>query len=80
MFKLSSGVTVALRWTPLKEWGLALILATGSAPHLADLEAKGATRNVRLTGDALAAAHIDLSDENSVYAGLGLSFIVSHQA
>jgi len=75
VFKLSSGLTLTLRWTPPEEWGLSLMLATGSAAHVADLKARAAARKVPLTRESLAAKHIDLSDELSVYSALGLAFI-----
>ena len=75
MFKLSSGLSVALRWTAPEEWGLSLILATGSALHVQELEARAARRKIRLTSTDLVAKGIDIADEKSVYAGLGLAFV-----
>ena len=72
---LSSGLTVVLRWTPPEEWGLSLLLATGSPPHIAELQARRTRRTIRFTPAGLAQKHIDLANEESIYAGLGLAFI-----
>ena len=74
-FKLSSGLRVSLRWTPPEQWGFSLILATGSPAHVADLEEHAARRKLEFTSKVLWAKHIDVADEESVYAGLGLIFI-----
>src|SRR5207237_6059817 len=54
-FKLSSGMTVTVRWTLPEEWGLSLIRATGSALHLNDLETRAGKQKVPFTGKALLA-------------------------
>jgi DNA polymerase (family 10) len=74
-FLLSSGTSVTLRWTPAKEWGLALILATGSTAHLADLEKHAAAKKLSLASAALNKRHVALSEEASIYAALDLQTI-----
>jgi DNA polymerase (family 10) len=75
LFKLSSGMTVALLWSPVKEWGLSLILATGSAPHVHDLEQRAKAKKTSLAPAALRERGVELADERSVYQALGLSYV-----
>jgi DNA polymerase (family 10) len=75
IYKLSSGITVSLRWTKAEMWGLALIEATGSGAHLADLQGRAKGKKLALTKESLAKKGIDLTNENSVYAVLGLPLI-----
>jgi DNA polymerase (family 10) len=75
LFKLSSGITVSLRHTTVKEWGLALVQATGSAAHVVDLEARAKTKKRSLNAMSLATKGADVTEEIGVYASLGLSFI-----
>lgn len=74
-FKLSSGPTVHLRWTSSKDWGIALLLATGSAAHVEDLKRHVSRRKTRFANRDLAAIGAGLVDEREVYAALGLSYI-----
>jgi DNA polymerase (family X) len=74
-FVLSSGIIISLTWCPVKEWGLALIRATGSSSHLLQLQAQAAKCKVTLTPAGLSKKRIDASDEAQVYAGLQLHFI-----
>jgi DNA polymerase (family 10) len=75
LFTLSNGIGITLRWSSMREWGLNLLLATGSAAHLDDLQKHARKKGLELTADILKRAKIDLSDEESVYGGLGLPFI-----
>jgi DNA polymerase (family X) len=75
LYQLSSGITVSLRYANPREWGLALVLATGSPVHLADLAARAESRKQELTANSLSTAGINLSNEKAVYAALGLPWI-----
>lgn len=74
-FKLSSGITVRLKWTQADEWGLALVLATGSAAHLTALKAQAKARKMTLATAALRKAGVEILSEKSIYRGLGLAWI-----
>jgi DNA polymerase (family 10) len=74
-FRLSFGMSVRLAWTKTDTWGLALLLATGSAAHLEDLKQHASTRKLQLTAAALGRKRISTRDEPSVYSGLGLRLI-----
>lgn len=74
-FGLSSGLSVSLRWTPIEQWGWALIHATGSPVHVADLELWAKRQKLHFTPSGLARHGIDVSSEVNIYNGLGLSFI-----
>ncbi len=74
-YQISSGICIRLRWTAEKEWGLAMIQATGSAGHLAELAARAKTTRLELNRRSLDKAGADVTDEKSVYAALGLPFI-----
>jgi DNA polymerase (family 10) len=75
IFRLSSGIRVSLRWTKASAWGLALIEATGSAAHLAEMDRRVQAKKLTLTLTSLAKARIDPGDEKAVYKGLGLQWI-----
>ena len=75
IFQLSSGIRISLAWTKATEWGLSLVLATGSSEHLADLRTHATARKLRLTPKALMAKGADPADEASVYTALGLEYI-----
>jgi DNA polymerase (family 10) len=75
IFTLSSGITVSLQWTPEADWGLSLLLATGSPSHLRDLEAKAKEKRLSLSRPTLARKKIRISDEEPIYSALGLEFI-----
>jgi DNA polymerase (family 10) len=70
--KLSSGRSVTLRYTPIKEWGLAHLLSTGSAAHIRELNEQLAKERKTLTAKSLGKS---AATEESVYEKLGLSFI-----
>lgn len=75
LYHLSSGVAVSLLWTKPAEWGLSWITSTGSAAHLDELSNFAKQHKLQLSRDALLAKGIDISEETSIYEGLGLSFI-----
>ena len=75
LFKLSSGITISLRHTTVREWGLELVRATGSTAHMVDLEARAKAKKRALNALSLAKKGANLSEEVDVYASLGLSFI-----
>ncbi len=74
-FTLSSAQLVTLHWTPTEEWGFALIRATGSSSHVAELAARAEAKAIPFTAKGFATKHMEVADEESVYAGLGLDFI-----
>jgi DNA polymerase (family 10) len=59
----------------LDEWGLNLLLATGSAVHLDEIRVQARRQRVELTAESLHKAKVDTADEAAVYEGCGLSFI-----
>ena len=75
LFKLSSGITVFLKWSAQKEWGLSLIQATGSGAHLSEVAAHARAKGMIFTARGLARKRVDLSKEEAIYASLGLDFI-----
>lgn len=75
LFKMSSGITVHLQWSPREIWGLALVLSTGSAAHVARLRQRAAKMKLKLTPVALRAKGVDCSREAAIYSALGLSLI-----
>lgn len=77
IFKMSSGISVNLRWSPSETWGLALVLATGSAAHVARLHERATEKKLKLTPAALRAKGVDCSKEAAIYTALGLSFVPS---
>jgi DNA polymerase (family 10) len=70
-YKLSSGLNVTIRVVDGKKWGIALILATGSLPHIQDLQehARKRRQSFPIKGRKKA------TDELNVYASLGLDYI-----
>jgi DNA polymerase (family X) len=75
IFKLSSGISVSLRWTSSSEWGLSLIETTGSVAHLAEIRARAKARKLTLTPASLSRARIEIGDERGVYSGLSVQWI-----
>jgi DNA polymerase (family 10) len=75
VFKLSSGMSASIAWTPVKEWGSELLLRTGSQSHVEDLRQHAAKKGIRLTPLSLVKKKIDTSAEDAIYSGLGLNFI-----
>jgi DNA polymerase (family X) len=74
-FQLSTRTTIQLVWTPPEQWGLGLLLQTGSTAHVQSLSARAAKKRLSLTVAKLAKKHVDLSEEKPIYAGLGLSYV-----
>jgi DNA polymerase (family 10) len=74
LYRLSSGISVSVRHTPAKQWGLSLLQATGSAAHLQDLEAHAEALRLPLA-PTLAKQGVDSSEESEIYAALGLSYV-----
>lgn len=72
---LASGLVVTLQYVPQNVWGLAAIVATGSAAHLEALGSHAAELKIPFTAEALAKKKIDLSQEEQVYRALALPFI-----
>jgi DNA polymerase (family 10) len=75
VFKLSSGMSASVAWTPAKEWGLEMLLRTGSKTHIEDLRRRAAQKGIRLVAESLVKKKIDTSMEEPIYSHLGLSFI-----
>jgi DNA polymerase/3'-5' exonuclease PolX len=68
LFAASAGILVRFRWALEKEWGLELIVCTGSKPHLKKLSAvTGALKAVRTAGS--------WPSEADFYDHFGLEFI-----
>ena len=66
--RFSSGTLADVFFVPADSFGLAWIRATGSADHVAQLEARAADRGVSL-------AHGAFAEEADVYRALGLAWI-----
>ncbi|HUQ72878.1 MAG TPA: PHP domain-containing protein [Planctomycetaceae bacterium] len=71
--RLSAGAVVTIHWTPLAEWGLALLLATGSVDHLKSLSSDTSQRSLKLNRSSLTKHGVDIAEEASIYSALGLS-------
>jgi DNA polymerase (family X) len=71
-FKLSSGRIVTLRHTPLREWGLAQVLATGSVAHVKQLHDHFAKLRERFTAKSLGS---NAATEQGIYETAGLSYV-----
>ncbi len=69
LFDLSGGQTVRLVWTDRKNWGLALLLNTGSHAHVEALREIAADRDKSLTVRSLSKA---AASEEEIYHLLGL--------
>lgn len=74
-FRLSSGILVTVRWTPLAEWGLNLLLTTGSAAHLRALSRTISPWSIRLTRTLLIRKGIERREESSIYAAVNAPVI-----
>lgn len=68
-FRLPVGLLVTVETTPAPQWGLALLITTGSEAHLAALENAGCDLS------QLARQRGGLTTERAVYRELGLPFI-----
>jgi DNA polymerase (family 10) len=66
--RFASGTLADVFFAPLEMFGLAWIRATGSAAHLAQMEARASDRGVSL-------AHGAYAEESDVYRALGLAWI-----
>jgi DNA polymerase (family X) len=73
-YTLPSGVAVTVACTSTKHWGIALIQATGSNTHLAQLKARAAKKRFSLSSKR-AKSGAAFSEERSVYRKLGLRLI-----
>lgn len=71
-FTLSSGRVVTLRYTPIKEWGLAQVLATGSEVHVKELRDRFTKLRRRFNAKSLGQS---TATEEAVYEKAGLSYI-----
>jgi DNA polymerase (family 10) len=71
-FKLASGRSLTLRFTPIKEWGLAQVISTGSAAHVKDLKAHLAKHRRTLTAKSLGKS---AASEGALYEKAGLAYI-----
>jgi DNA polymerase (family 10) len=71
-FTFSSGRHVAVRHTVLKEWGLAQVLATGSAAHVKELRDRFTKLRRGLTAKSLGK---DAASEAAVYEKAQLTYI-----
>jgi DNA polymerase (family 10) len=74
-FQLSAGINFSLAWTRSKDWGLALIRATGSDSHLEDLRTVASRKSLKLSPRSLTEHNISTSTEEDIYHGLGLEFV-----
>ena len=75
--RLLTGLDVSLHAVPPDAYGIGLLRATGSAAHVAKLQAVGQTRGVRLTDDGLhrGSRPLRVRAEDDVYRHLGLPAI-----
>lgn len=74
---LADGVRASLVCTTPAEYATALLFATGSDAHLAQLGAWAEARGLRIARDGVfrGKTRLALPDEDSVYTSLGLAFI-----
>lgn len=75
--RLSDGLRIRLVCVPAARWGTALLYATGSAEHLAQLEARAESLGLRLSEDGLrrGGKRVATRDEEAVYRALDLAFV-----
>ena len=74
--KASVADGLQIRLTDRKHFGAALLFATGSATHVAQLQALAAEKGMRLEADGLHKGRsLIAGDENEIYRALGLPFI-----
>lgn len=75
--RLWGGMAARLVLTGTQHYGLALLWQTGSGEHLDALAARAKAQGVTLTAASLARGRkpLDASDEDAVYAALGLAWI-----
>ncbi|HEV2148410.1 MAG TPA: DNA polymerase/3'-5' exonuclease PolX [Longimicrobiaceae bacterium] len=75
--RLRDGVEVRLRCVAPERFVAAVARETGSAAHLADLQARAEARGLRLDADGLwrGGEAVPLPDEAALYAALGLAYV-----
>jgi len=75
--RLADGLLATLTCVPPEEYATALVFATGSGEHLAQLEAWAKERKLRISRDGVfqGKKRLALPDEDAVYKRLGLAFI-----
>ncbi|HVG45829.1 MAG TPA: DNA polymerase/3'-5' exonuclease PolX [Longimicrobium sp.] len=75
--QLSDGLRARLVCVAPARWATALLYATGSAEHLAQLEARAGTLGLRLAEDGLwrGARRVAARDEAALYKALGMDFV-----
>jgi DNA polymerase (family 10) len=75
--QFSDGLRARLVCVPPARWATALLYATGSAEHLAQLEARAETLGLRLAEDGLwrGARRVAARDEAAVYRALGMAYV-----
>jgi len=75
--QFSDGLRARLVCVPPARWATALLYATGSAEHLAQLEARAETLGLRLAEDGLwrGARRVAARDEAALYRALGMEYV-----
>jgi DNA polymerase (family 10) len=75
--QFSDGLRARLVCVAPARWATALLYATGSAEHLAQLEARAETLGLRLAEDGLwrGARRVAARDEAALYRALGMDFV-----
>lgn len=75
--QFSDGLRARLVCVPPARWATALLYATGSAEHLAQLEARAESLGLRLAADGLwrGGRRVAVRDEAAVYKALGMAFV-----
>jgi DNA polymerase (family 10) len=75
--QFSDGLRARLVCVPPARWATALLYATGSAEHLAQLEARAESLGLRLAADGLrrGGRRIATRDEAAVYEALGMAYV-----
>jgi DNA polymerase (family X) len=73
-FRSAAGMPASLRVTPPEQFGVALVQATGSAPHLEQLAVRATAQGYALTRNTLerAGRPVPTPDEATLYAALAL--------
>jgi DNA polymerase (family 10) len=75
--QFSDGLRARLVCVAPARWATALLFATGSAEHLAQLQARAASLRLRLAEDGLwrGEKRVATATENAVYKALGLAYV-----
>jgi DNA polymerase (family 10) len=71
-FQLAGNRTVTLVYSQTADWGLNLLLETGSGSHLKELQSQAAKSKLSLAKRSLGKKAVD---EATIYGGLGLDFV-----